>query len=243
MTKKSLVPAAIAIVLVAAQAGPALAASGPPPKASGHTAGPAWLTPGDTAELVVVGRGSVQTTPDVMRLNVGVETRRARAGEAFAAVKEAAAKLTDALVTAGVARWDLKTNDLSLVAEYDKYPKVVGYRASQGLEAQVRDLSKADAVVDAVAAVGDEARLNGISFEISREEALVKRARAVAYKDARAKAEQYAALVGRTLGRVTKLEEESDSSPSRLAAFGEKAGISPGHGSVTVAVRVVYEMV
>ncbi|WP_424534761.1 SIMPL domain-containing protein [Sphaerisporangium viridialbum] len=245
MIKLSVVPAAtaIAIVLVGAQAGAALADSGPSVTAPASlTRAPApRAAAADPAELTVVGRGSIQTIPDVMHLNVGVEARRAKAGEAFAAVKDGAAKLAEVLLAAGVAKSDMRTNDLSLGTEYEKYPKVVGYRASQGMEALVRDLSKADAVVDAVAAVGEEVRLNGISFEVSRGARLVRAARAKAYKDALAKAQQYATLTGRGLGRVVKLEEEGDTSPSRFA-LAEKASINPGHGSVTIGVRVVYEL-
>ncbi|MEU8266934.1 SIMPL domain-containing protein [Sphaerisporangium sp. NPDC049002] len=248
MIKLSVVPAATAIaaVLLGAQAGPALAVSGTSASA------PASLTRGsapaaqreagtDPTELTVVGRGSVQTIPDVMHLNVGVEARRTKAGEAFAAVQRGAAKLTEVLLAAGVARSDMRTNDLSLGTEYDKYPKVVGFRASQGVEALIRDLSKADAIVDAVAAVGEDVRLNGISFEVSKTAALVRAARAKAYKDARDKANQYATMTGRGLGRIVKMEEEGDTSPSRFA-LAEKASINPGHGSVTIAVRVVYEL-
>ncbi|WP_248959437.1 SIMPL domain-containing protein [Sphaerisporangium perillae] len=245
MTKLSVVPAAAAFVFAfaGAQAVPALAASGVPAQAS--PAGVARSAPGRTAvpaELVVVGRGSVQATPDVMRLNVGVEARRPKAGEAFAAVKAAGLKLTDALLAAGVDRTDVRTNDLSLGAEYDKYPNVVGYRATQGAEVLVHDLSRADAVVDAVAAVGEEVRLNGISFEVSRVAALVKKARAAAYRDALAKARQYAQLTGHQVGRMVKLEEEGDASPSRFT-MAEKASISPGHASIGVTLRAVFELI
>jgi uncharacterized protein len=246
MTKISVVLAATAFVLVGVQAGPALAVAGSStpasPPATVKPAPPARTAMGEPAELTVFGRGSVRATPDVMRLNVGVEVRREKAGEAFAAVKAAAHKLTEALLAAGVAASDLRTNDLSLGAEYEKYPKVVGYRASQGVEALVRNLSKADAIVDAVAAVGEEVRLNGISFEVSKAEALVRAARAAAYKDALAKAQQYATLTGRRLGRIVKLEEDGDSSPSRFAVA-EKTSINPGQGSISVAIRAVYELV
>ncbi|MEV7971499.1 SIMPL domain-containing protein [Sphaerisporangium sp. NPDC088356] len=244
MIKMSVVLAATAIVLVGAQAGPALAVSGTsataPAALTRGSASPREAAPEPT-ELTVTGRGSIKTTPDLMRLSVGVEARRAKAGEAFAAVKKGAAKLAEVLMAAGVAKSDLRTNDLSLGTEYDKFPKVVGYRASQGLEALVRDLSKADEIVDAVVAVGEEARLNGISFGVSKTVALVRAARAAAYKDALAKAQQYATLTGCGLGRVVKLEEEGDTSPSRFA-LAEKDSINPGQGSVTISVRVVYEL-
>ncbi|MFC7382884.1 SIMPL domain-containing protein [Sphaerisporangium rhizosphaerae] len=272
MTTFSAALAAAAFVFAGAQAAPALAATPAPTLAAPVLAVSAAPTPapaltvstapapahahlrdaarspshrgraGDPAELSVSGRGVVQATPDVMRLTAGVEVRRDRAGEAFAAAKAAALKLNQALLGAGVAERDLRTNDLSLAADYDKYPKVVGYRAAQGVEALVRDLSRADAVVQAVAGVGEEARLNGISFEVSKSAALVKAARAAAVRDAHDKARHYAELTGRGLGRVLKLEEEGDTSPSRFAMLTEKSGVNPGQGTVTLTVRVVYEL-
>ncbi|MDH2424579.1 SIMPL domain-containing protein [Sphaerisporangium sp. TRM90804] len=239
MTKLSAAATAAVFVLAGLQAGPALADPAPPP-APAATAAPRPAA-GEGGELAVTGRGSVQATPDVMRLNAGVEVRRPRAGEAFSAAKTAAGKLTAALLAAGVSRRNLRTNDLSLAAEYEKYPKVVGYRASQGVEALIRDLSVADAVVEAVAAAGEEARLSGISFEVSKGAALMRQARAAAYGDALAKARQYAALAGRRVGRVLKMEEEGETSPSRFAVA-EQGTINPGQGTINVVVRVLYEL-
>ncbi|GII60024.1 putative conserved lipoprotein LpqG [Sphaerisporangium krabiense] len=225
----------VAAGIVFAGAGPALAAPRPP--------GGEAPAAGEAAEVGVAGRGSVRAVPDVMRLGVGVEVRRDKAGEAFAAARAAAARLTDALLAAGVAKEDLRTNDLSLGAEYEKYPRVVGYRATQGVEALVRDLSRADAAVDAVAAAGEEARLTGVTFEISRSQALLRSAREAAYRNALAKARQYAALTGRRVGRVLKLEEEGDGAPPRFAMVAEKGALSPGQGTVTIVVRALYELV
>ncbi|MFB9249077.1 SIMPL domain-containing protein [Sphaerisporangium melleum] len=241
MTKFSAALAATAFVLAGAQAAPALAVSATPTPSSRPTPARARADAATPAELVIAGRGTVQMIPDVMRLNVGVEARGQRAGEAFAGVKAAAAKLTQVLRAAAVADADVRTSDLTLSAEYDKYPKVTGYRATQGAEVIVRDLSRADAVIDAVAAVGEEARLSGISFEVSRPAALVRAARAAAFRDAQSRARQYAGLAGRRLGRLVKLEEEGDAPPSRFV-MAEKSSISPGHSTLTITVRAVYEL-
>ncbi|MEO3812377.1 SIMPL domain-containing protein [Sphaerisporangium sp. B11E5] len=238
MTKLSVVLAATAFAVAGLQTAPALAAASPVPVAV-----TASRAAGDAMEITVAGQGSVQAVPDVMRLNVGVEIRRDTAGEAFAAARAAAGRLTAALVAAGVAEKDLRTNDLSLGTEYEKYPKAVGYRASQGMQAFVRDLSIADAVVDAAAGVGDEVRFHGVTFEVSKAAELLRKARAAAFEDARAKAEQYAALAGYRLGRVLKIEEEGDGGPPRFALAADKASsIEPGQGGVSVAVRVLYEL-
>src|SRR4051794_304678 len=97
-------------------------------------------------QIAVAGEGAVSAAPDVMRLNTGVEVRKTAAAEAFAAVRTAAARLTEALKEAGIAPEDLRTSELSLGPEYEVYPKVAAYRAAQGVEALIRDLSRADRV-------------------------------------------------------------------------------------------------
>ncbi|MBB4916035.1 SIMPL domain-containing protein [Streptosporangium saharense] len=196
------------------------------------------------SQVTVVGEGSVSSAPDIMRLNTGVEVRHASASQAFAAARVAAAKLTSALRQAGVATEDLRTSELSLGPEYENYPKVSGYRAAQGVEAVVRDLESADRVIEAAVAVGEEVRLNGLSFEVSDSRGALTAARDLAFADARTRAEQYASLAGRELGRVVTISEESVT-PPRPVAYGagfaaEKASVSPGQQTVSVSVRVVY---
>ncbi|MEU7854586.1 SIMPL domain-containing protein [Nonomuraea sp. NPDC049141] len=194
--------------------------------------------------IAVAGEGAVSAAPDVMRLNTGVEVRRTSAAEAFATVRAAAARLMEALKGAGIAPEDLRTSELSLGPEYEVYPKVAAYRAAQGVEALVRDLARADRVIDTVAAVGEEARLNGVSFELSDPAGALAEARVRAFRDAAAKAAQYAELAGRPLGRVVSVTEELRSGPKPLAfatlAADENASISPGHQTLSIGVRVVY---
>jgi uncharacterized protein YggE len=67
----------------------------------------------DSTDITVVGEGAVAAAPDVMRLQAGVEVRRRSAAEAFAEVRAAAARLTEALREAGIAGEDLRTTELS----------------------------------------------------------------------------------------------------------------------------------
>ncbi|MEU7746909.1 SIMPL domain-containing protein [Nonomuraea sp. NPDC049158] len=195
-------------------------------------------------QIAVAGEGAVSAAPDVMRLNAGVEVRRTSAAEAFAAVRAAAVRLTEALTGAGIAPEDLRTSELSLGPEYEVYPKVAAYRAAQGVEALVRDLSRADRVIDTVAGVGEEARLNGVTFELSDPTGALAEARTRAFRDAAAKAAQYAELAGRPLGGVVSVTEESVGGPQPMAfaalAAAEKASISPGRQTLSIGVRVVY---
>ncbi|MEO3858145.1 SIMPL domain-containing protein [Acrocarpospora sp. B8E8] len=199
------------------------------------------------SRISVTGHGNVSAPPDLMRLQAGVEVRRATAGEAFKAARSAAAKLTKILLGAGLAEKDLRTSELSLGPEYENYPKIIGYRATQGVEAVVRDLTQADKVIDAAAGLGEDARLNGIHFEISDQNAILVAARDAAFKDATAKARQYAKLTGRRLGKIVSVSEEGGDVPGPIPYHGpmavaDKASISPGRQSVGVTVTVSYEL-
>ncbi|GAA4043129.1 SIMPL domain-containing protein [Nonomuraea soli] len=195
-------------------------------------------------QITVVGEGAITAAPDLMRLMAGVEVRRATPGEAFSASRTAAAKLTRTLVEAGIDAKDLRTNELSLGPEYEAYPKVAGYRAAQGVEAVIRDLVRADEIIDTVAGVGEEVRLNGVAFELSQPDQVLEKARERAFGNAAAKAGQYATLAGRRLGRVVSVSEEVNSPPQPLMAaaesFDAKGSVSPGRQTISVTVRVVY---
>lgn len=196
-------------------------------------------------DITVVGEGSVLAAPDTLRLYAGVEVRRSSAADAFEAARAAAARLTEALGRAGVAARDVTTVELSLGPEYEAYPQVAAYRAAQGVEALVRDVSRADEVIDTAAGVGEEARLNGVAFELSDPAAALAEARERAFRDAAAKAAQYAALAGRPLGRVVSVSElrQAPPQPMRAAPMVAEAGasVSPGMRPVTVFVEVGYD--
>jgi uncharacterized protein len=219
----------------------------------GLSGGTAFAAPEPTGSIVadsdsqvtVVGEGRRSSTPDVMRLRAGIEVRRPTAGAAFSEARRLAAALTQVLIGAGIEAGDLQTNELSLGPEHDPYPKVSGYRAAQGVEAVVRNLGSADRVVDAVAAVGTDVRLNGVSFEVSDTRAALRAARDAAFKDAKARAEQYARLGGQKLGRLVTINEEnvdSNPQPRAFAMVADAGSISPGRQAVSVTVRVTFRL-
>ncbi|MEZ7128628.1 SIMPL domain-containing protein [Nonomuraea sp. AD125B] len=198
-------------------------------------------------DITVVGEGAVLAAPDVLRLYAGVEARRQSAAEAFTAARAAAARLAGALREEGVADEDVRTVELSLGPEYESYPKVSAYRAAQGVEVVVRDLARAGRVIDTVAGVGEEARLNGMAFEVSDPAAALAEARTRAFRDAAAKAARYAELAGRPLGRVVSVAEDvrgGGPQPLTFAAAGvaeDRSSLAPGRQSLAVTVRVGYE--
>jgi uncharacterized protein YggE len=90
--------------------------------------------------------------------------------------------------------------------------------------------------------------VNGVSFSIEDNEALVTAARDAAFADAKEKAEQLAELSGVTLGDPISISENYSPSPQpyyyeeRAFAGEDSAGtsISPGEQSVVVSVAVQF---
>ena len=158
--------------------------------------------------VLVTGTGAAAGPPDIAVLDLGAEVRAATAGAALDAVSLAVAAMREALVAAGLVERDLATAALTLTPYYDDFPVVAGYQASLALKARSRSVEAVGAlVVAAASAAGDAARIRGIAFEHSDPRGLETSARELAWADARARAEQLAALAGRPLGEPVSIEE------------------------------------
>lgn len=207
--------------------------------------------PATTDGIVVDGVGKVAGTPDVLRVTLGVSVKRSDVSAAMAAATSRQNKVRDALRHHGVATRDLQTSEVSVYPETDNRGRPNGYRVTQTLTAKLRDIGKAGkAIADAVEAGGDEAVVNGISFALEDNDALLEKARDDAYADAKAKAERYARLSGRSLGEVQLVAETADPAqvqplPYAMAAPTKAAGdiaIDPGTSDVQVRVTVRWSL-
>ena len=204
--------------------------------------------------VTVGGRASVAGTPDTLRLDVSVVVTATTVSEALASANRSADAVQQSLLGNGVATKDLQTSGLNISPDYDYSsggtPRLKGYQVTEGVSAKLRDLGRAgDVIGKAVAAGGNAARVNGISLDLEDTGALVSAARAKAFAEAKAKAEQYAKAAGRTLGDVVRIAEDvATSSPIRFAdaasAGLDKASVpvQPGSQDVSVSVTVVFAM-
>lgn len=206
--------------------------------------------PASTNGVVVDGVGKVSGTPDVLRVTLGVSVSRADVSSAMAAASSRQDKVRAALVRRGVAARDLQTSEVSVYPDYDNKGRRSGYRVTETLTAKLRHLDTAGrAITDAVTAGGNEAVLQGVSFALEDNAALLEQARDDAYADARAKAERYARLAGRSLGDVQLVEETSDPAQARpvpYAGLADRAtaslAIDPGTSDVVVSVTVRWAL-
>ncbi len=205
--------------------------------------------------ITVRGQGTVSARPDIATITLGATVRRDTAGNAFQRAEEMIAALTATLKAAGIAERDIQTRQFTLQPEYgrstDGPAPVVGWRAIHTISVKLRDFDRIGATIDtAVRSLGDEATIQGISFGIEDTTAFARRARAAAYADARAKAEEYASAAGVRLGRVIVLDEISSpaSTPETSPVADGRGGavasmpaqIAPGELSLTVIVEVTW---
>jgi uncharacterized protein YggE len=201
--------------------------------------------------ISVSGRGEVFGTPDTLTVTIGVSVGRSTVSEAVDVAAGRATDLIAALEGLGVAEEDIQTSNYSIYPEYEyrenQAPRITGYRVDNTLDVKIRDLDRAGEVLDAAtAAAGDEVRVNGVSFVLEDNDALVVAARAAAWEDAKAKAEQLADLADVRLGAPLTISESLGSVPVPMFARAEVAPgdvatpIRPGQETVSVDLTVTF---
>ncbi|WP_067830660.1 SIMPL domain-containing protein [Nocardia inohanensis] len=197
--------------------------------------------------VTVSGTGKVQGTPDVLEADLGAEVNATDVSTAVDGVNAKAKAMSDAMVTAGVKKEDIKTTELSVQPSYGPEGRTItGYRASNSVHVAVRDLSKASAILDAaVKAGGNDTRISSVAFDIQDDSKLVSDARAKAFEDAKSRAQQYADLSGLKLKTVKTISENGSSAPGPMykeAAPASGFNLEPGQQTVTFTVTVAWDL-
>lgn len=195
----------------------------------------------------VVGKGTAETVSDLLQVHLGAQSRADSVGEAFDRANVALGSILVALRAHGVADDDLRSSEISLHPDLDKDGASSGYRASMGVAVTLRDLAGAGGVLAAaVEAGGDASRVHGLALLASGAEGVSSSAREAAWADAAARAGQYAALAGRSLGTVLSMRElGSPDSPLAGSAGMAFAGahLQPGTQTVRASIAVRWELV
>lgn len=198
--------------------------------------------------VTVEGEGAARGTPDVLRLDLGVEAQGRSVSAALDGTTTAMNAVLDALRAAGVAPADMATTGLSIRSVHDRDGRsVVGYAAGTSVAVVLRDLGTAGATIAAAAdAGGDAARVHGLRFDLQDDADLRRQAREAAVADARLRAQTYAGAAGRSLGRVLRIAEMGEGRPvpvraGRMMAMAESAPVPLEGGSHEVSVTVTVE--
>lgn len=204
-----------------------------------------------SSTITVTGSGTAKGTPDTVNFQIGVSTVAKSAVAALSENSARVASLIASLKSSGVATRDLQTSDLNIYANYDNKGTITGFTASNNLDVTMHALKKAGAAIDAAAhAAGNGVQLNGLSFSISNDSTLLKKARVAAMHQAYLQASQIAVAGGSRIGSIVRItDQENASSPPVVykgfapSALGTAAvPLEAGSQSVNVQVTVVYAL-
>lgn len=161
--------------------------------------------------ITVTGTGQASATPDRVAAQVSIVCESESVADALATCADRVAATLDAASELGISPADRQTTTIAVQQQYDREGRtVVGYTVVQGLRIRVRDPQLVGALLTSFAtAAGDTLRVDGVFLELSDIAELERLAREAAFEQARIRAEHYASLAGRRLGRVRELVEGS----------------------------------
>ena len=201
--------------------------------------------------ITVTGEATVQATPDMATIMLGVTTDGETASAAMTANNTAVSAVIARLTEAGIESRDLQTSNLSLNPNWVGYdtgsmPTIAGYSAMNFLNVRVRDLEQLGSLLDA--SISDGANtLNGITFEVSTPRPVMDEARKMAVEDAMARAELLAMAAGQTLGAVISISETPGyANPTPMfradAASGSAVPIASGQIGMMATVTLTFAL-
>ncbi len=211
-----------------------------------------------TRTLAVTGTAEVSVKPDICYISLGVETfHKKSAREAYRGNAEVMTALSAAVLATGIESKDIQTSGFSVTPQYhydnDNHRRVFdGYRVYHSLDVNVRDLSKASAVLDAGMDAG-ATQVNNVTFAVENPKKYTADARTEAVKAAQAKAQTMADLTGVKLGKPISISEnepggwgqyyaQANVAVDRAAASEEAPSLQPGQFKLTRTVYITYEI-
>jgi uncharacterized protein len=158
------------------------------------------------------GAGEASAVPDQITFSLSASAQRLDLDDAMAASSSTMARVLAELGKHGVEKSDVQTTGLSMHPEYEYHaydpPTLVGYRVTQRASVQVDELAQGGPAISAAVDVGGNGvRVSGIRLGLADPDAVMKRARDAAVESATAKAEQYAAATGQSLGDLVSIRE------------------------------------
>jgi uncharacterized protein YggE len=207
--------------------------------------------------VTVSGTGSVQGVPDTLIANLRVhESNLSSVQAALNATATNTRAVINRLLAQHVTKSEIKTTDLSLNPHYDSHGAVTGYDSSESLTVRITPLTRVGAILASAApkSTANSVSINGLSFDISDNSTLLAGARSAAFANAKAAAQQYAKLGGRTLDHVVTIKAQvhnaspvyagSGSTGAALDSFKRVAAvpIRPGQKKISVTVKVVWAL-
>jgi len=211
----------------------------------------------ESPSITVNGTGIITLEPDTASITLAVETMNAEAALAATENAELMARVTDAILKAGVAKEDIATNNYHVYQD-TSYNRETGkteyndYRVSNNLDITVRVIDETGAVIDAALRAGAN-QLSNVNFYAINTTKAYEEARTLAFTHAKHAAQTFADAAERTLGKATVIEEYNNAAAYRNSlskslvvaesvSMDAPTSITPGDTEISVTIRVVFEL-
>ncbi|USU11423.1 SIMPL domain-containing protein [Sphingomonadaceae bacterium OTU29THOMA1] len=209
------------------------------------------LIPAQGTILDVSAEGRTTRVPDIATIRAGVVSQASTAAAALADNAQRMARVLAALKRGGIAARDIATANVGLSPQYrytdGQPPALTGYQATNTVSVRFRDVAKAGGVLDTLVAQGAN-QIDGPNLSIDKPDTALDEARTDAVKQARTRADLYAAAAGMKVVRVISIAEAGQNAggPTPPVLFrvqraaDAQTSIAPGEQDVTVTLSVRF---
>jgi uncharacterized protein YggE len=204
--------------------------------------------------ITVSGSGKASSSPDLANIQLGVESIHADAGEAVGENTRLMQAVMNSIEKFELDERDVQTVNYNMWVEtvVDREGNPTGetrYHVSNQVSIRLRDLDRMGEVLEGALAAGANS-VGGISFGVSDPSALEREAREKALANAKAKAEQMAAALNVSLGKVRYVGDAGVLPVSSLTfdlggrggGGGGEVPIAAGQFEMSMSVQVIFDL-
>ncbi len=205
--------------------------------------------------LDVRGTGTVELSPDIARVNIGVRSQSPDVGQALEENTTNAEAIIQRLTELGVDQKDIQTRNFNVYPQQNREPGPDGeveesqaFVVENTVSVTVRDLDSLGEILTAVIQEGANT-IHGVAFDVEDRQAAVEEARGRAIEDAKAQAEAIAEAAGVSLGAIHSISiNEGGGAPIERAmempeaAAGGDVPIAGGQLTIRVTANLTYEI-
>ena len=156
----------------------------------------------------VSGEGKVYATPDQASIQVSIETKGKNATDIKKMNDQKMEAVLNSIKKLNIPKEDFQTKRVTLNPQYDYETKKHSYHASQTIQILLKDLSKYDALMEAMVNAGIN-QINSVEFKSSKLALLQSEARKLAIKEAKLKAEDYVSVLGQKVGKAITINDNT----------------------------------
>ncbi len=201
--------------------------------------------------FTVTGEGEVNIKPDIVIIRVGVQSSGNTVSNAQERLNIDINAVSDSIKQLNVADEDIQTENYNIYPNYDNTnpQRIVNYTANSNLVIKVRDLDKANNILDTAISNGAN-QVGSISFEVDDKSEAENEARKEAVAKAKMKASLASQIAGFKLGRIINYSESFEGFPIPMplqerSLIKEDVATQIEHGSneVKVSVTLSYEII